>query len=612
MKNSRYIVGIDLGTTNCVVSYIDTAEDITGSPESRLFRIPQVTDAGIVEERNILPSFLYIPGESELPEKSLSLPWSEDMHYTVGEFARKKGADVPLRLISSAKSWLCYPNIDKTSPILPWNAPEDVPKMSPLDVSSRYLEHIRMAWNYSMARGNPEYFLENQDVFVTVPASFDAAARDLTIRAAEKAGLKDITLMEEPQAAFYSWINRAGEEWREQVRIGDIILVCDIGGGTTDFSIIEVDDEGGELVLKRVAVGEHILLGGDNMDLTLAYSVRRHFSERNINLDTWQLLGLIYNCREAKEIILDDPECKSRPIVILGRGRSVVGGTLETDMKREEVEETIINGFFPECSIEDSPVEKRAAGFRELGLRYAADTAVTKYLARFLRQHAGKTDAADKEMRFIHPTKILFNGGVTKASAVRKRIVGVVNNWLSMDNSAPVNVIEGGNPDMAVATGAVYYGFAKKGKGIRIRAGVGRAYYIGVETSMPAVPGMPPPLKAICVVPFGMEEGTDFNIPGQEFGLVVGEHAVFRFLSSLVRKDDAPGSVIEEWREDEIVELAPLETVLHAEGVEPGTLIPVRLHSYLTETGVLELWCEAVDGMDRWKLEFNVREEKIA
>ncbi len=607
MKNSRYIVGIDLGTTNCVVSYIDTEEEISGVPESRVFRIPQVIDAGIVEERDILPSFLYIPGESELPEKSLSLPWAGDMHYAVGEFARKKGADVPLRLVSSAKSWLCYPGIDKTSPILPWNAPEQVTKMSPLEVSSRYLEHMRMAWNHSMAGGNPEYFLENQDVFVTVPASFDAAARDLTLRAAESAGLKDITLMEEPQAAFYSWINKAGDEWREKVQVGDIILVCDIGGGTTDFSIIEVDEEGGELVLKRVAVGEHILLGGDNMDLTLAYSVRRHFSARNINLDTWQLLGLVYNCRQAKESMLDDPECSSRPIVILGRGRSVVGGTLETELKREEVEETIINGFFPECDIGDSPVEKKAAGFRELGLRYATDTAVTKYLAKFLRQHA-----ADRGMPFIHPTKILFNGGVTKARAVRRRITDVVNGWLSMDNSPPVSVLEGADPDMAVAKGAVYYGFAKKGKGLRIRAGVGRTYYIGVETSMPAVPGMPPPLKAVCVVPFGMEEGTDFEIPGQEFGLVVGEHAVFRFLSSLVRKDDAPGSVIEEWHGDEIVELAPIETVLHAEGAEPGTLIPVRLHSYLTETGVLELWCEAVDGTDRWKLEFNVREEKIA
>lgn len=612
MNTSRYIVGIDLGTTNCVVSYIDTEEDITVVPESIIFEIPQTTDAGIVGGSGSLPSFLYIPGEFELPEKSLSLPWAEDMPYTVGKFARKRGSEVPMRLISSAKSWLCYPNLDKTAPLLPWNAPEQVTKMSPLDVTSRYLEHMQMAWNHAMGNGNPENFLENQDVFVTVPASFDAVARDLTVRAAEKAGLKKITLLEEPQAAFYSWINKVGKEWRSQVNIGDVILVCDIGGGTTDFSIIEVDDEGGELVLKRVAVGEHILLGGDNMDITLAYSASRHFTEKKISLDTMQMLGLVYGCRDAKEKMLNFPECITEPVVILGRGRSVVGGTLEIELNREEVEEMIIDGFFPECSIEDTPLDRKAAGFKELGLQYATDTAITKYLARFLRRHAPRTNDENKDIHFIHPTKILFNGGVTKASAIRERIVAVLNKWLYLDNVAPAYTLEGSDPDIAVATGAAYYGFAKKVKGLRIKAGAGMSYYIGVESSMPAVPGMPAPIKSICVVPFGMEEGTDFEIPGQEFGLVVGEKAVFRFLSSIVRKKDAPGSVIDEWDEEEIVELAPLETTLYAEGVESGTLVPVKLHSYLTEVGVLELWCEATDGTDRWKLEFNVREKKIA
>ncbi len=609
MNKSRYIVGIDLGTTNSVVSYIDLEESDTGGPVCRIFKVPQITDAGVVEELDHLPSFLYIPGESELPEKSLSLPWKEDMPYAVGKFARKRGTEVPLRLVSSAKSWLCYPNIDKTAPILPWSAPEEVAKMSPLDVSSRYLKHIRMAWNHTVAGGQSEYFLGNQDVFVTVPASFDAVARDLTVKAAEKAGLPDLTLLEEPQAAFYSWINKREENWRDQIKVGDVILVCDIGGGTTDFSIIEVEDEAGELVLNRVAVGEHILLGGDNIDLTLAYSVRKHFTERKINLDTRQMLGLIYSCREAKEKMLNDPDAASQPIVILGRGRSVVGGTLETELKREEIEETIINGFFPECSIEDLPAERKTAGFKELGLQYATDTAVTKYLAKFLRQ--GANEEAPGKTRFIHPSKILFNGGVTKASALSRRLVSVLNSWLSSDGSSPVDILEGSDPDTAVARGAAYYGYAKREKGIRIRAGAARSYYIGVESSMPAVPGMPAPLKAICVVPFGMEEGSDFKITGQEFGLVVGEQAVFRFLSSLVRKDDAPGSITEEWDEGEIEELAPLEATLQTEGREAGTLVPVRLHSYLNEIGVLELWCEASDGSGRWKLEFNVREEHI-
>lgn len=610
MKKSRYIIGIDLGTTNSVASYIDMEEAAAGVPGCRIFKIPQVTDAGIVEALDHLPSFLYIPAEAELPQKSLALPWSEEMPFAVGKFARKRGSEVPLRMVSSAKSWLCYPNIDKTSPILPWNAPEGVSKISPVEISSHYIEHIRMAWNQTMAGGNPEYALENQDVYVTVPASFDAVARDLTVRAAEKAGLKNITLLEEPQAAFYSWLNKSDEGWRDQVRTGDIILVCDIGGGTTDFSIIEVEDEAGELALKRVAVGEHILLGGDNMDLTLAYAVHKQFAEKKIKLDTRQMLGLIYACREAKETMLNNAECQSRPVVILGRGRSVVGGTLETELHRSVVEKTIIDGFFPECAVEDSPAEKKAAGFKELGLQYATDTAVTKYLAKFLRQNAGRTAGqSGGAARFIHPTKILFNGGVTKAPAISQRLVSVLNNWLSADNSAPVSILTGNDPDMAVATGSAYYGYAKREKGIRIKAGAGRSYYIGVESSMPAVPGLPAPIKAICVVPFGMEEGTDFKIAGQEFGLVVGEHVVFRFFSSLVRKEDAPGSIVEEWDQGEIEEVAPLETMLQTEGIDAGTVVPVRLRSYLNEIGVLELWCETPDSSGKWKLEFNVREK---
>jgi len=369
-----------------------------------------------------------------------------------------------------------------------------------------------------------------------------------------------------------------------------------------------VADEAGELVLKRVAVGEHILLGGDNMDLTLAYSLRSRLVERKINLDTRQMLGLVYSCREAKERMLNDPDCQSLPIVILGRGSSVIGASIETDLERAEVDKTIIEGFFPKCDIMDAPQERRASGFRELGLQYAADTAITKYLARFLRLHAKKMKGAGEEQGFIRPTKVLFNGGVTKASAVRDRIIRVLNKWLIDAGGTASQVLSGNDPDLAVAVGAAYYGFAKTGKGIRIRAGAGRSYYIGIESSMPAVPGMPAPLKALCVVPFGMEEGSDFPLPSHEFGLVVGEQAAFRFFGSIARKEDGVGSVIEEWEESELEELPSLETTLPSEGAEPGTLVPVRLHSFLTETGTLELWCEASDRKNRWKLEFNVRE----
>ncbi len=607
MENSRYIVGIDLGTTNSLISYIDTEKDTSEEPQSHIFRIPQVTDIGAVEESDFLPSFLYIPLESELSEGNLTLPWSAETPFVVGDFAKKRGAEVPARLVSSAKSWLCHTGVDRTSSILPWSAPESITKYSPLDVSSSYIEHIRLAWNHIMAKGNPENFLENQIVFLTVPASFDAVARNLTVEAAEKAGLSKVTLLEEPQAAFYSWIHKQKDEWREKVNVGDVIVVCDIGGGTTDFSLIEVTEEDGDLSLNRIAVGEHILLGGDNMDLTLAYAVRKRFSDKGIKLDSQQMFELIYNCRNAKERMLNDPECKAVPVTVLGRGRSVVGGTLQEELDRLEVENIIIEGFFPITNIEDLPVERKAVGFKEIGLSYASDSAVTRYLSKFLKQHVQKIES--EERSFIHPTKILFNGGVTKASEIRNRIIDVLNGWLASDNGEPVSILEGDDPDMSVAMGSSYYGFAKAGNGIRIRAGASRTYYVGIETSMPAVPGMLIPIKTLCVVPFGMEEGTDAEIPGQEFGLVVGDQAVFRFLSSTIRKDDTVGEVLDEWDEDEIEELAPLETMLSAEGIEEGTLIPVKLHSYLSEIGTLELWCESVDGQNKWKLEFHVREE---
>jgi molecular chaperone DnaK (HSP70) len=612
MKDSRYIVGIDLGTTNCAVSYIDANEvsDECEEPDVHIFKLPQIVEPGNVQERDFMPSFMYIPPEAEAKGDTFTLPWSKNGESIVGVYAQKRGAEVPARLISSAKSWLCHPHVDRTSPILPWKAHESVKKKSPLEVSSRYLDHIRRAWNHIMAQDSKENTLENQDVYLTVPASFDAVARDLTVKASKEAQLPDVTLLEEPQAAFYSWINQFKNQWRKQIKVGDIILVCDIGGGTTDFSLIEATEEAGELTLKRIAVGDHILLGGDNMDMTLAYTARQLFTEKGHKLDAQQMLGLIHNCRIAKEKILDDPQCQSHPVVILGRGRIVIGGTIQIDLDRKLVEQTIIEGFFPECSIDDSLKTKKAAGFKELGLHYESDTAVTRHLSRFLKQHVQKREGESRQ--FIHPTRILFNGGVTRSTAIRKRITDVLNSWLDADRGQEISVIQGDNPDLAVCRGAAYYGLAKRGNGIRIRGGTARTYYVGIETSMPAVPGMPPPLKALCVVPFGMEEGTDTAISGQEFGLVVGEHALFRFLGSTTRKKDTPGMILDEWDEEEIEELAPFETLLEAgeENKDEGTIVPVRLHSYVTEIGTLELWCESTESDKKWKLEFNVREEE--
>ncbi|MBF0538547.1 MAG: Hsp70 family protein [Nitrospirae bacterium] len=653
MEQSRYIVGIDLGTTNCVVAYIDThsSGDATENAQetgadkvisplptvagkeraSVLFTIPQITDMGSVEGFTYLPSFLFIPPGVEDPEKNYKLPWPENIPYVVGKYALRRGAQSPTLLISSAKSWLCNQAVDRTSAILPYNAPDSVKRLSPLEVSTYFLNHIRQAWNFTMAADNPLYALENQDVYITVPASFDAVARELTVKAASAAALVNITLLEEPLTAFYAWLNRSKEDWRSHTKVGDIILVCDIGGGTTDFSLIEVSQEGGDLVLKRIAVGDHILVGGDNMDLAMAYAVKKRFAQQGTNLDQYQMLGLVQSVREAKEKMLSDPNVTTHPIVVLGRGRSVVGGTIQTTLQRDEVQQTLVEGFFPVCNISDSPIERSATGLKEIGLHYAADTAVTKHLSRFLRQHVQKIDESSthkkesaqkalntgatkktqpkpvRESSFIHPTKILFNGGVTKAQGLCLRIVDVLNQWLHAEGSSAVEVLQGNDPDVSVALGAAYYGFTRRGKGIRVRAGAGMSYYVGIETAMPAVPGMAPPIKAVCVVPFGMEEGTDIVIEGQEFGLVVGEQSIFRFLSSTIRKTDVAGQVLDEWETEQLTELAPFETTLSADGAD-GVVIPVKLHSYLTETGSLQLWCKQSTGTKKWKLEFNVRE----
>ncbi|MCG6550888.1 MAG: Hsp70 family protein [Candidatus Magnetominusculus sp. LBB02] len=602
MKNSQFIVGIDLGTTNCVVSYIDTQQE---EPQCRLFEIPQVTDIGVVGKQPSLPSFFYIPHESEKPEESYKLPWSADgpAEAVVGAYALMRAPQAPGRVISSAKSWLCHDGVDRQSAILPWNIQDLAVKFSPVAVSSAYLSHIRQAWNHAMAASDKA--LEAQDVYLTVPASFDAAARDLTVKAAASAGLPDVNLIEEPLSAFYAWVNGNPDGWRKEVAVGDIVVVCDIGGGTTDFSLIAVEDDGGELTLKRIAVGDHILLGGDNMDLMLAYAVKKKFNDDGITIDQHQMMGLIHSSRQAKEKILSDPSCKKADVVVLGRGRSVVGGTIKTVIGRDEVEQAIVDGFFPKCSIEDNPAQRRASGFKELGLQYSADSAVTKFLAKFLRQHLGHEDSTKT---FIHPTKILFNGGVTKGQRLRERLSETLSEWLKAEGSESAAVLGGNDPDTAVAIGAAYYGFTKRGKGIRVRGGAGRAYYIGVETSMPAVPGMPVPVKAVCVVPFGMEEGTDASLAGHAFGLVVGEQSVFRFFGSNIRKEDAIGQILDQWEDHELLELAPLEAALEADGDE-GTVVPVKIHSYLTEIGTLELWCEALEGQRKWKLQFSVRQE---
>jgi molecular chaperone DnaK (HSP70) len=601
MPEPTYIIGIDLGTTNSVLAYTPAHIEKGGTPDIRVMEIPQIVGPGTVENRDILPSFLLVPERHDVPDDALALPWNEDVRVAVGEFARERGAEIPNRLISSAKSWLCHPLVDRNKPILPWEAPENAPKLSPVEASAAILGHFRDAWNYSMAADDEDLMLQYQEVLLTVPASFDAVARELTVQAAEMAGLENVTLLEEPQAAFYAWIEATGESWRESVRKGDLVLVCDIGGGTSDFSLIRVSEENGELALERIAVGEHLLVGGDNMDLALAYSVSNRLAEQGTRLDAWQMRGLWHSCRRAKETLFSGTYTRQEgyPVTILGRGSSLIGNTIKTRLKSETVDQVILNGFFPRCQPTDEPIGRQRTGIREIGLSYESDPAVTRHLASFLRRGRG----GDAEMEI--PTAILFNGGVAKAGPIRSRILEVFSAWGG--EGTRTREIESRDFDLAVARGAAYYGLARRGEGIRIRGGLGKSYYIGVAVSRPAVPGMPVPLKALCVAPFGMEEGSSADLSGREFVLVVGEPVTFDFLASTVRLKDAPGDIVDDW-EGEIQEITTIETTLDG---EPGNVIPVYLQVKSTEIGTLEIWCVSRENSDRrWKLEFNVREKE--
>jgi molecular chaperone DnaK (HSP70) len=605
-------VGIDLGTTNSALAHCPVAVAEEDAPIA-VQDIPQLVNPGEVAERRLLPSFLYIPGEVDFPKGSLALPWEREPRFVIGELARQRGAESPARLVASAKSWLCYAAVNRTAPLLPWQAPEEIPRLSPVEASSHFLRYLRSVWDNQHAKKKPELALNEQEVLLTVPASFDEEARELTRLAAEQASLKNVTLLEEPQAAFYAWLESQGDSWRKRIKVGDLVLVCDVGGGTTDFSLISVSEEKGELALKRVAVGDHILLGGDNMDLALARLLQQKLEGDGHRIDTWQLHSLWHQCRLAKERLFQESKGQKHPITVLGRGAKVVGGTIKTELTRQHLNQVLVEGFFPQVASDAMPARQRRIGFQELGLPYAADAAITKHLARFLSQQVQSSPELERVRRgrggLACPTHVLFNGGVMKAAALRDRLIEVLNGWLREEGFDPLGakeILDAPDLEHAVARGAAYYGKARRGQGVRIRSGASRTYYIGVESAMPAVPGMEAPLKALCVVPFGMEEGTEAKIPDREFGLVAGEAAEFRFLSSTLRKQDQIGSLLDDWG-DEIEELSPLEVTLKLEGQE-GSVLPVRLETRVTEVGTLEVWCVSRDGTRRWKLELNIRE----
>ena len=612
MSESRFAIGIDLGTTHSALAYVESAKCEGEEVEQQMMPIPQLTAPGTVEERELLPSFLYLPHPDELKTGDLSLPWGGDPSRIAGELARRQGTTTPIRLVASAKSWLCHPDVDRKAPILPPDVPAEVPQLSPFEASVHYLSHLREAWNGL----HPYAPLDRQEVTVTVPASFDPAARELTAEAARAVGLENLVLLEEPQAALYSWVNDSKGRWRHDVKVGDIILVVDVGGGTSDFSLIAVTEQDGALELTRVAVGEHILLGGDNMDLTLAHVVKQKLKKNGVELDRWQLQALTHGCRHAKEALLADPDLEAMPVVVPSRGAKLIGGSIRTELTRDEVTTTLIQGFFPEVAASDRPAQRSRGALTKVGLPYAQDPAVTRHLAAFLGKQAGAT--ADLEgfvehahwASFLHPTAVLFNGGVFNARVLRDRVLDVINQWLAAEDAPPARLLETCDLDTAVARGAAFYAHVRKHGGVRIRGGTSHSYYVGVERSMPAIPGMEPELHALCVVPFGLEEGSEPVTPPQEFGLVVGEPVRFRFFGSSVRREDQVGDLFEEWSEDDIEELEEIQTLLTAENHKKGEVVPVHLQAAVSEVGTLELTAIPIGAKDpesQWKVSFNTR-----
>ena len=603
-------IGIDLGTSNCALAL--SRENL------EIVEITQLTGAGAVGESSLLPSSIYLSASGEFADQALNPPWAvnQNRDYAVGIFAREHGAVVPDRLISSAKSWLCNSHVDRKSAFLPWRSESVSSKLSPVEASARLLRHLRDNLLFHRPGGESSADLDAAQTVLTVPASFDEAARTLTAEAAQQAGWSSVVLLEEPQAAFYSWISRAEDQWRKQICPGDLILVCDIGGGTTDFSLIAVSQENGELCLDRICVGDHILLGGDNMDLALAFAARGALEQQGVSLTQWQMLALVQLARSAKERLFADPELNEVPLSIPGRGSSLLRNTVSAVITREQAISVVLNGFFPQTAPTDLPEERKTAGLQEFGLPYASDPAVTKHLARFLQRSLTNV-LSDPSLRgriapqpnveqaaFLRPTAILFNGGVLKAAAIRERIMSILREWIGSGN---ITELAGGDLDQACARGAAYYGALRRsGKGLRIKAGTARSYYLGIEASMPAVPGYRPPVRGLCVVPQGTEEGTTLVLPEQEFGLATGQPAEFRFFCSTTRAGDHLGTVIED-AEHELEETARLEVLLPAVADQAASVVPVRLQAVVTEVGTLELWMKHLSSDSRWKLDFNVR-----
>jgi molecular chaperone DnaK (HSP70) len=601
-RDTRYIVGIDLGTTNSAVSFVDRSAETAGPDAIRPFPVPQLVGPGEFAPAPVLPSFLYLPGDFDIDRAAIALPWRTEEDAFAGAFARDHGATVPNRLVASAKSWLCHSGVDRRSRILPWGADEEVPKVSPVEAAARYLKHIRRAWNHR--RGDDaEAYLENQFVTVTVPASFDQVARDLTLEAAAAAGLPGVTLLEEPLAAFYSWLLGHEDRWAEEVRPGELILVCDVGGGTTDFTLITLREaEGGTPRFERIAVGDHLILGGDNIDLALARRVEADMAgggrKPSLSGDRWK--ALCQQCRQAKEAILGG-EADRHTVTLMGGGGKLIAGARSAKLDRAEVESIVLDGFFPVTPAEPRRTAARK-GIAEFGLPYESEPAITRHIGWFLESHR------DDVARFlgrdsVAPDRILFNGGSLKAPVVQERIRAAVRRWFGVPGEELPRRMENPDPDVAVARGAAYYGLVKLGQGVRVGSGSPRAYFLGVAAEGPAPEGGRP---AVCLVERGLDEGTRIDLPGREFEVLANQPVSFDLYSSSFRSGDRCGDLVA--ADETLTPLPPVQTVIQFGKKGKETRVPVRMEAEYTEVGTLALWCRSAVTGHRWKFQFQLRD----
>ena len=616
-QQSRYIVGIDLGTTNSAMAYIDRAAKGRHGLAVHDFPVPQLVAPGEALGKRLLPSNAYLPGEHELPPEATRLPWGGGPPI-VGELAKLQGARVPGRMVASAKSWLCHAGVERTAKILPWGAPEGVKRISPVAASALYLGHLRAAWDHS----HPESPLAQQDVVLTVPASFDEVARELTVQAAKDAGLLQLTLVEEPQAAFYWWTARHRQKLAEALGSHRLILVVDVGGGTSDFTLIHAapGEQEGVPKLTRIAVGDHILLGGDNIDVTLARSLEPKLGGR-IDASQWSLL--VAACRAAKEALLAEGGPPKATVAVAGRSSRLIGGTLSAELTRDEVLRVVLDGFFPQCAADELPARQKRTGLQELGLPYASEPAVTRHVAAFLRGHAAEIEEALGEKagagRLPRPDAILLNGGVFTPAQVGVRLQEAVSAWFP--EREPVALLQSDSLELVVARGAAWYGLVRRGKGLRITGGTARAYYVGIDAPPTGDAAAKPGQQLLCVLPRHLEEGARVDVP-RTFALVLGRPVRFPLYATSHARSEQPGELCA-FDEETFVALPPIETVLReskalkekrysdfeagTRPAAPADEVPVRLRAVLTELGTLELHCVSTEVDTQWKLEFQLR-----